>query len=384
MDRHVVEEARSTGEGAGVELEQVDQVPARIDEPFDPENIDVQTRTPTVQLLLSRIEGQAVDLAPDFQRRGGIWSDRGQSRLIESLLLKIPLPTFYAAEDADEKWEIVDGIQRLTAIVRFVNPALRDETPLHLRDLEYLEPLNGKSFAGLPARLQRRLLETEFIFHIIRHKTPGPVKFNIFARINTGGTPLSAQELRHALIPGDARRILREWADLEAFKTATDHSVRDERMADAEMVLRFIAFNLFPPEDYDGSDFDSFLRKTMEALNARPADDIARLRARFLFAMDAAWRIFGADAFRKRYDENHNRYPVNKALFEAVSVTLGRLTPEDIDHLATRAGRVRRGLIEAFRDPAFDRSVSQGTGDLQKIRTRFSTLRTLMEECLDD
>lgn len=125
----VSEELSSTHEGTGVEREPQ----ADINEPFEPERIDVITRNPTVELLLSRIRDNMIDLAPDFQRAAGIWTIDYQSKLIESLLLRIPLPTFYAAENRDGVWVIVDGIQRLTTIARFVEPASVGLPPLLLR-----------------------------------------------------------------------------------------------------------------------------------------------------------------------------------------------------------------------------------------------------------
>jgi len=108
-----------SGRSVGVELEIPEQA---IREPFDPEKIDVTTRNPTVDLLLSRVRRDVLDLQPEFQRLAGIWTPQAQSRLIESMLLRIPLPTFYAAESVEsaERWVIVDGIQRLTTIARFV------------------------------------------------------------------------------------------------------------------------------------------------------------------------------------------------------------------------------------------------------------------------
>src|SRR5215470_3329923 len=108
-----------SGRSVGVELEIPEEA---IREPFDPEKIDVTTRNPTVDLLLSRVRRDVLDLQPEFQRLAGIWTPQAQSRLIESMLLRIPLPTFYAAESVEsaERWVIVDGIQRLTTIARFV------------------------------------------------------------------------------------------------------------------------------------------------------------------------------------------------------------------------------------------------------------------------
>jgi hypothetical protein len=118
----VVEELDSLGHLTGVEIEDdadetgADRLYDVIQAPFDPELIDVVTRNTTVDLMLSRVRTRRVDLQPDFQRQAGIWKVQARSRLIESLLLRIPLPTFYAAETDDEVWAMVDGIQRLTTI----------------------------------------------------------------------------------------------------------------------------------------------------------------------------------------------------------------------------------------------------------------------------
>lgn len=139
VERELSVELDSAGRSVGVEREST--VDDGIKEPFDPEKIDVATRNPTVDLLLARIKRGVLDLQPDFQRLAGIWTPRAQSRLIESMLLRIPLPTFYAAESADDTWVIVDGIQRLTTIARFVEPQSIGAKPLVLSDLEYLNHL---------------------------------------------------------------------------------------------------------------------------------------------------------------------------------------------------------------------------------------------------
>src|SRR5262245_6575322 len=272
--------------------------------------------------MLSRIRDHRMDLQPEFQRHAGIWTPKAKSRLIESLLLRIPLPTFYAAEGEDESWAMVDGIQRLTTIAEFIEPSAVGVSPMRLHYLEYLgDQCDGMRFDELPGRLQTRLRETELVVHLIRRGTPEAVKFNIFARINTGGLPLSRQELRHALIPGAARTILKEWAESAEFRNATQGSIRSERMDDREMILRFIAFRLTKPEQYSHDDFDRFLRESMRQLNQLGPIAIEQLRAEFDLSMMAANEIFGPHAFRKRDPQRGSRrLPINKALFEAVSV----------------------------------------------------------------
>lgn len=363
----------STGASTGVEFQADDEIA----EPFDPERIDVVTRTPTVDLILSRIENRMIDLAPDYQRTAGIWNQRNQSRLIESLLLRIPLPTFYAAEGEDDVWSIVDGIQRLTTIARFIDPESVGMERLTLTGLEYLSAYDGFAFGELPSRLQLRMRETELVVHLIRRGTPEAVKFNIFARINTGGLPLSRQELRHALIPGPSRILLRDLAESEAFRLATGGTVRSERMDDREMVLRFIAFLLSDPAKYYHRDLDMFLREATAMANKLSSDEQLRIRNTFERAMYMSFEIFGEHAFRKRFHGVSRRLPINKALYEAVAVNLARRSDHEVSGLIKRKARVNSRLMDLMDDPEFFDSISVTTGDPRRVRLRFAAIDRL-------
>ncbi|MEV8068472.1 DUF262 domain-containing protein [Streptomyces sp. NPDC085995] len=374
-------EVSADGRPTDVEREETDEERDRITSPFDPEHIDIETRTTTVDLLLSRLRNEMIDLAPDFQRRAGIWTDEKQSRLIESLLLRIPIPSFYAAEKKDGSWAIVDGIQRLTSIARFLDPETVHAQPLKLTGLEYLRNFAGADFADLSGKLQIRLRETEVVVHVIRRGTPEPVMFNVFARINTGGEPLTRQEIRHALIPGRARTLLAELAQSEEFQSATGHSVVGDRMADREMALRFLAFRLTPPSAYRSGDFDSFLADAMHLINRLGPEDEERLRAEFATAMVAAQRIFGIHAFRKYRWRQQRKSPINKALFESVAVNLASLGAEGRRKLEQHD--VLNAFADLMEDTEFERSVSVGTGDPKKVRKRFDALQELFEDLVD-
>lgn len=381
-------EVDARGLSAGVEYEDTGE--DVILEPFDPRLIDVTTEARSLDTLLKRLEQGRIDLDPDFQRSRGIWTDQKKGQLIESLLLRIPLPTFYVAEIPDEgglaedRWAVVDGIQRLSTIAEFVSPKIFGLAPLHLRGLQYLKKEEGKTFSQLSPALQLRILESQFTMQVIRKTTPEPVKLNIFARINTGGVPLSAQELRHALTPGQARTVLRDLAHSPAFRQAVDDSVTPSRMADREMVLRFLAFRLVDPLTYRQQDFDGFLRKTMVTINDWNRRELAAHRQDFQLAMDVSRDIFGRDAFRKRYKQDDPRRPISKALFECVAVSIAWLANERgadaVDHLVENARAVRESFMDLMADREFDRSVSQGTGDPNRVRYRFAQMRHLVLE----
>jgi len=157
--------------GTGVELEDIvgDE---RITDPFNPALIRVDTRPMTIDLLLSRIEHEELDLQPSFQRKGGIWNEGAQSRLIESMLIRIPLPAFYIDATNDDKWLVVDGLQRLTTLKRFII----DKT-LKLTELEFLTNFQGKSYIDLPRPYQRRIIETQVTVYLIEKGTPSEVKW---------------------------------------------------------------------------------------------------------------------------------------------------------------------------------------------------------------
>ena len=159
-----LQELTSDGEGVGLEAEKDE---GAIHAPFDPEKIDVITQARTVDLLLTRLREGELDLSPEFQRRSNVWDDARKSGLIESMLLRIPIPSLYVSEDKEGKYTVVDGLQRLCAISHFVDVAALNKAvkvsldPLRLQRLESLGEYIGFSFVELPRPLQRRISETE-------------------------------------------------------------------------------------------------------------------------------------------------------------------------------------------------------------------------------
>jgi len=130
--------------------------PENIKEPFDPAKINIITKPLTIDLLRKRLEEKEIDMDTGFQRKAGLWNDKKQSQLIESILIRLPLPAFYFDASNDTKWLVVDGLQRLSTLKNF----LVDKT-LALTNLEYLKQYDGKSFLDLPRELQRRIEETQ-------------------------------------------------------------------------------------------------------------------------------------------------------------------------------------------------------------------------------
>jgi hypothetical protein len=362
--------------GTGIEAEDVD---AKIVKPFDPTLIRVEIKPATLGQLISRIENEEIDLSPAFQRKAGIWTQAAQSRLIESILVRIPIPAFYFDGANDDRWIVVDGLQRLTTLKRFVV-----DKSLKLEGLEFLDTMEGKFFGQLPRALQRRISETTATVFLIEKNTPATVKFNIFKRINTGGLPLSPQEIRHALYQGQVTQLLIDLSESSMFQVATDFSIRDERMADRECVLRFLAFSLHSPDEYKEADFDGFLSERMAEINTLDQTSITNLHSAFLKAMETAFLLFGRDAFRKPLKLYKRRMPLNKALFEALAVNLGHLSDFERDKLIAKGEVVEERFIRLCSDPEFSSAISQGTGDPVKVRRRFQRIAEMIGDILND
>lgn len=178
-------------EGDGVERETLDTGDeTRIDRPFDPTLIKISTREPSVDIVMERVRRGEIDLAPDFHGSGDTWPVRTQSRLIESILLRIPLPVFYMASDPDDNWRVVDGLQRLGTLRSFIV-----DKRISLRGLEYFSHLEGCEYDQLPRPMQRRITETRLTCHVIETGTPPEVRLNLVKRIRTEGKSPAGREM---------------------------------------------------------------------------------------------------------------------------------------------------------------------------------------------
>ncbi len=348
-----------------------------ITEPFDPAKIDISMRSMTLDLLIKRIKENEIALNTKFQRKGDLWRTSEQSRLIESLMVRIPLPAFYFDGTDDNEWLIVDGLQRLTTLKKFVV-----DKNLQLTNLEFLTQYNDFKFDDLPRQMQRRIEETQVTVFIINPGTPPEVKFNIFRRINTGGLTLEPQEIRHALNQGFAADFLEELAELDVFKEATCYLIKSDRMQDREMVLRFLAFTMVPYTNYT-PDLENFLNNAMINLGKTSLSERKILKEKFIKAMDAAIKIFDNDAFRKRYGKNDSRKPINKALFEAWSVILGGLSNQQLNLLRIKKNKLISMFIDLLNnDKSFDRSITTGTSQSTFVQKRFKGIENIVQEVL--
>ena len=350
---------------------------------FDPTLIRIRTQVISIDNIVNRIDHNEIDLAPDFQRELGIWRPMQKSRFIESLLLRIPIPVFYVAEDDADNWLVIDGIQRLSTIHDFFRNKFR------LEGLEYLDAAELCFFENLPRRLTRRIRETELFINVVERQTPEQVRFNIFRRINTGGNLLNYQEIRHALFQGPVRSYLKELSQSEEFKKATRNKIPPTRMKDRESILRFTAFRIKRWNRYssdNSDDFQEYLNNTMRTINSMNNVRRRDLSREFVKAMKAATKIF-EDAetcmcqVPKLWQESIYTGMTSRSLFEVWSVCLSRCTGPQIETLVgNKDDVVNEFALRIEEDSGFLDSISKFIGHPDHVRKRFETIENLIKE----
>ena len=365
-------ESRATG----VELEEKDPPPPEEPEPWDPEKIRIHTKHYSLRQVVDMIAEGDIDIAPDFQRQF-VWKSWQRSGLIESLLLGIPLPSFYFSEDSMGQLQVVDGVQRLTTIYQYVR-----ERAFKLGRVTYLHELEGQGFDDLAKLFRRRLGSAQFVAHVIDPQTPYRVKFDIFRRINTGGTPLSAQEIRHCMSKTRSREFLKQLVSDKSFIAATGGSLKNHpRMADREVALRFVAFRLFSYDEYaQHGGFDEFLGFVTDRLDDSEEHNLDRLRTDFVRGMNNCYSVFGDHAFRKWPWDATRKSPINRALFESWGTVLA-------SHDRTAVRKVAESLVRRARDMMssdfeFINSISGSTGAVRNVRIRLGKVREAADEVL--
>ncbi|QSI76352.1 DUF262 domain-containing protein [Niveibacterium microcysteis] len=373
-------------------LEPDDDRDSEIEVPFDPSKIDIIAKPMTISSLEDRLDNNELDLTPDFQRQANVWDVKRKARLIESILLRIPLPSFYFSEDLDGGYAVVDGLQRLCAVFHFKNPTLLNSTTganlgqLKLKGLQYLKELEGSTFADLDRKFQRRISELEITANIIRANTPSAVKFNVFARLNQGGMPLNAQEIRNAIFPGEWRNELRKLAESKEFVDATDGKVRTSRQQDMELVLRFVAIwqigaPYFRPSNQT---LDEFLNTTVENVlckwDSRKWEEASDA---FYHAIDAAGRVRGKHAFRKSAN-TQQRKPINRGLFEAEMIVYGSLNAKALSQAEKSKKYLGKLFLSALAENKdFTQSLLYGTGSPESSNARIAVLNRIVAEAIN-
>ncbi len=356
--------------------------------PYDPEKIKVRSDKIPITLISQMIDSGDIDMNPDFQRNL-VWDNLQKSRLIESILLRIPLPMFYFAEDKDGKLTVVDGLQRISTIKDFM------DNKFPLKKLQYLDnSCGGKYYSpdgkkeGIDSKYFRWFNLTTLSANIIDPTSPYKVKYDIFRRINTGGRPLNNQEVRNCLTGIGLREILKEMAGLPEFISATDNSIKAKRMEDQEVALRFLHFysllekddNIYSYSGYMDTSLDEFTEHNIKT----PKLELEKYVLLFSNAMRNAEYLIGRKyAFRKitprDLSPNSNKQLINKALFVCTSILLAKY-----DHILIREFNEEFSLLNVLANKIDEDEIlfdflSYGTNGRNNLMYTFDILMDLFD-----
>ncbi len=349
-----------------------------ISKPFNPNDLEIDTPPFSIGFLIDKLDHNEINMNPEFQRERDLWSAVQQSRLIESILLGLPLPSFYFDTTTGKEWDVIDGLQRCSSIENFCV-----KKTLKLTGLEFLghkdgKPnLEGKGFDDLDRVLQRSIITRPITIHLVR-KADKSIRFILFQRLNTGGLILTAQEIRNAVYQGKPAKTVKQLASLEEFKKATDYRVSTKRMQDRDFVSRFIAFYLIDYRDYKHS-LEVFINTSMEKI---VSSNTKKMEEDFKKALRLSYKIFDNDAFRKRIDKEDGRKPINKAYFEVITVLFSKLSDEEAEKLLENRELLKDNLLELLRNEKYNKSLSAGTGRRDSVITRFAMFDSVLKRSI--
>ncbi len=355
---------------AGAELEGYEAPTAGGWDDYPLDELAIRDERRTAEDVVRRIRGGRFVLDPEFQREF-VWDAKKQSRLIESILMRIPLPVFYVAEDPEGRLIVVDGRQRLTTLKRF----LSGEHRLVLADRA---DLDGKLFQDLEIRLQNRVEDCQLLFYIIDHAVPERARLDIFERVN-GGEVLTRQQMRNAIYNGPATQFLKAEASTDLFREATGNSLDAKKMQDREFVNRFCSFELLALESYKG-DMDDWLARGLKRIADATEAERRCLSEVFQRGLRNNFRVFGKHAFRKHRSANQSRSIINASLFDVMTIELAR---RDETTVLERKMRLQEAFYARMEEPRFIKAITYGPNTPKEVRTRFEIAAAMMGEVFD-
>lgn len=340
------------------------------------ESLVVYSRDWTVDTILRQIEQNNIDLNPGFQRRNA-WNDLKRSRLVESLVMGIPVPEIVLAEDVSKKksFIVIDGKQRLLALAGYKWPKKYPswDKPV-LRGLNTRKDLNSVDYELLESKTDdyRQLINADIRCTVISNYKSNDVLYDIFYRLNTGSVPLSSQELRQVLNRGPFAEFLISSTNVTLpLHTVLSLAGPDNRLRDAEIVLRYISFSLFGP-GYGGN-LTPFLDGSMKTINedwGKYKPIVEGLLAEMNVATDRLIVAFGEKLAGRKFSNATWESRFNRALYEVEAYYFGKLSQPEFSAVSTK------DIQSAFMafcggTPEFLDSIETSTKNLQRYRRRY-------------
>ena len=338
--------------------------------PYDPAYTEIEIGEAPFSIFeyLRQLEKGKIVIQPDFQRNQ-VWNNTQKSKFIESILLNFPLPPIYLNETKEAQYIVIDGLQRTTALRQFYSGKIT------LGGLEALPKYNGETFKSLPETLRSKFEDKKLTIFVLKPSTPMVVIYDLFNRINTGGTQLNRQEVRNCIFIGKSTKLLKELSEQQYFKEAIDWGIRDTRMKDREAVLRYLSFRWFNYKiEYTG-DMSEYVETAMKRINKLDDSIIDRMKADFESVMKWTLKIWGNRNFRIPTEQT--RGTINTAILESVC---NYIASKSNEFITANIKQIKKNYTEMIANDIYYESVTKSTGNKTKVLDRFRLAYELLDK----
>lgn len=348
--------------------------------------IRTKSSDPTIEVLHAKYQRGKLNIQPTYQRQY-VWDAKKASLLIESVLLDIPIPIIYLAQNADGVENVIDGQQRLTSLFSFIEGKFPDGRVFKLTGLNVFGELKGKTYKDLDDAKQEKIRDYSLRVISFTNESDPDLQYEIFQRLNTGSVALNDQELRNCIYRGKFNDLLKELADNEDFRFITGILKPHSRMKDVEMVLRFIAFRENTYMNYQNP-IKKFLNDTMRKFRNLDDVDAKKIREYFKRACYNTRSLLGDKAFRRfsAGDANHQdgqwEKPLNISLYDIVMDSMSRI---ESNVLMRHLDAIREAYISVIStDEAMISTITKGTSDKPVVTARFTIWNNILNSIISD
>ena len=337
------------------------------------------------EFLTMKNDGELV-LQPLYQRNF-VATDLIASKLIESILLDVPIPVVYLAEEQDGSYSVIDGQQRLTSFLSFLEGKFPDTRPFKLSGIKVLPELNRKLFTELDNELQKKIRSTTIHSIIIKKESNPDIKFEIFERLNTGSTKLNEDEIRNTVFRGSYIELLSELSENPVFHGLVKKDNFKKRMIYRGMILRFFALSEKSYINYKSS-MKQFSNKELRENKDLSPNKVKEYKARFEHCLDLVKVVFGDMAFRRYMPGNDGEAgkwgetQINMALYDIQMVGFVNYSKNDV---LAKADLIREGLLDLMiTNQQFKEQLIWQTSDTDVLKKRFRTYMDMLESIIGD
>ncbi len=316
---------------------------------------------------------------PEWQRNY-VWDLARASKLIESFLLDIPVPVIYLAKNENGKYEVIDGLQRLTSVFNYLDNHYK------LQQLDLLAEHRGKAFSELPTEVQNKL-EDSILRSFELSDSNGDIHFIVFERLNTGGVKLNDMEVRNCLFRGSLNILIKELSRNQNFTKAVNQKNFDKRMQDRAFVLRFLAF-------YERTHLKCtlglkrFLNEFLRTYRNAPDEKIDEYRRIFEKSMRGCLTVFGENAFRLKsdiakpgkYSSGEWSHKPNAAIFQVIATSFAKY---DLGQITQKADSIYEGYLDLINsDSVWVDRIRRATGESTRLTYTFETWYARLDEIM--